>query len=325
MQILNGIFIDCIAGTIPKQCLTLMEYAPKLFTEKTAHKMINITGFSSLRITPDDMTFKDLVLDSAQRVIKNHDNIGAVVVVTQTSNYVLPALSHILQAELNLSNETICLDINEGCSGYITGLYVASLLAKQLQKSVLLCVGDTVSKLISPEDRSTLCVFADGATATLVSPTQNAEDKIAFQVSSYGNSDIIMMENKHVIPRPKNDGYFYMDGTEVMKFTLVEVVEGINAFLSESGYIKENIDLFAFHQANKLIVSSLANSLGITEDKAPFAAGKIGNTSSASIPLLLAALTSAGKVLCAGFGVGLSTGICFADFSKTKFYGVNEL
>ena len=207
-------------------------------------------------------------------------------------------------------------------------MYISALLAQQLGKSVLLGVGDTISKLTSPYDRSTRCIFGDAASATLLSPSDNGE--MIFQFSSYGDrSEIITMENSgfRIVDDPKNDGYFYMAGADVMKFTIVEVVEQIRTFLLNTGISKDNISLFAFHQANRLIVSSLANSLGIQRDKAPFTAKDIGNASSVSIPLLLSSLENAdlSNVLCAGFGVGLSVGVCKTDFSATQFCGIAEL
>ena len=341
LQKISGISVERIVATVPKQCLTLMEYAPDLLTAKTARKMSMVTGFNSLRITPKDMTFTNLALDAALNIISYNTyseagseeavDIGAIVVVTQTAQYVLPATSHILQERLGLSASTICLDINEGCSGFVTGLYIASLLVKQLGgKKVLLCVGDTVSKLIAPDDRSTKCVFGDAATAALIAPnvaTVAEENQFIFQFSSHGDkADKIEMENNHIVNESKHEGYFYMDGTEVMKFTMVEVIERVNAFLAEVKLSKDEIDLWAFHQANKIIVSSLATSLGLSEDKAPFTACEIGNTSSASIPLLLAMLKSRlASVLCIGFGVGLSTGICLLNLSETTFCGVREI
>lgn len=136
-----------------------------------------------------------------------------------------------------------------------------------------------------------------------------------------------MMESRAIVKEPQHNGYLYMNGTEVMNFTLVEVVENVKAFLAEAGLSKDEIDLYAFHQANRLIVSSLASSLGITEDKAPFMANNTGNTSSASIPLLLNTLKNQNlsRAMLIGFGAGLATGICLVDMQKTRFLGIKEI
>lgn len=172
LQTISGVTVKSIACAMPKQCYALADYVPHLLNEKTAKRMAKGTGFSALRITPDNMTTADLVAEAAKPVLADaqKENIGALVFVTQTPDYVLPATSHALQERLGLSNDSFCVDINEGCSGYVTGLYTASMLAKQQNADVLLLCGDTLSKLTSPDDRATRCIFGDAGTATLISP-----------------------------------------------------------------------------------------------------------------------------------------------------------
>lgn len=130
------------------------------------------------------------------------------------------------------------------------------------------------------------------------------------------------------VDNPVNEGYLYLDGTGVMDFALNDTVDVVRDFIAGVGLQKDDIDLFACHQANKLIINSLADSLQVPKERVPFTAGEIGNESSASIPLVLTEKANKMKLnctLCVGFGVGLSIGIALADFSKTVFYGVSEL
>ena len=331
LEQIQGVSVQSIACTVPKQCMSLVEYAPDLVNEKTTRQITRVTGFSSLRITPKEMTVSDLFVKSAQLIMTDIDasDIGALVFVTEAPDYILPATSHVLQNRLNLPNSVLCLDINEGCSGYITGLYVASLLAKQSDSYVLFGGGGTSSKFTSPNDRATRCTFGDAGFACLITP--DGSDELLFGFASHGElADTIIMENSRhrFVENPKNDGYLYIDGASMMKFTLTEVLEVIKQVLDESGYAKEEISLYACHQTNRLLLSSLAGALGIPEDKMPFTASEIGNTTSASIPLLLSAQKSKAdlsRVFCLGEGVGLSVGICIANFSKTKIFDISEL
>ena len=331
LNTVNGVEVKGIACAIPKQHYDLVEYVPNLLNEKTAKRMAKGTGFASLRITPDAMTTADLVAEAAKPVLAdtNRDNIGALVFVTQTPDYVLPATSHVLQERLGLRQDTFCLDINEGCSGYVTGLYTAAMLAKQQSTDVLLLCGDTISKLTSPDDRATRCIFGDAGTATLVST--EGMNNIPFAFSSYGErADAIVMENSRhrKVESPKNSGYLYLDGEAIMEFALNDTLEMIKQFISEMALSKDDITLYACHQANKLILNSLADALKVDREKVPFTAAEIGNESSASIPLVLTQKFGEADMkctLCAGFGVGLSVGLALADFSSTKFYGVSEL
>lgn len=319
----KGVSIPAIACALPEQHFSLMEYAPDLLTEKTARYIAKATGFHTLRIAPDDMTASDLFVSAAERILEDYDRqkIAALVLVTQTPDYIMPATSHTLQHRLNLSNNVLCLDINEGCSGFITGLYISAGLCSKLGAPVLLGCGDTLSKTTSPKDRATRCIFGDEVAAVLIEPgTQD----IPFAFTSYGDrQDVIIMENSRhrFTENPKNDGFIYLDGIEILNFSLNELPEVINDFMARNNISQDDISLYACHQANKLIIDSLADKLGVPHDKMPFTSGDTGNESSASIPSVIVRQgegDNTKSVLCFGFGVGLSVGVCLADFSKTK-------
>ena len=165
MTTVDNVSVKSISCAVPKQSFTLLEYAPNLLDEQTANRMTKKTGFESLRIAPDNMTASDLIVHAAEPILNDIDRseIGAVVLVSKTQDYTLPATSRILQDRLGLGNDILCIDINEGCPGYITGLYTSFLLAQNMNRSVLLTVGDTSSKLLSPNDRTTRCLFGDAA------------------------------------------------------------------------------------------------------------------------------------------------------------------
>ena len=143
MTNIDGIRIKSIACAVPKRKLSLMEYAPDLFNEKSAKRMAKGTGFSDLRISDESTTTADLCVVAAEKIFSDIDrkSIGALVFVTQTPDYILPATSHVLQDRLGLRKDVICLDINEGCSGYVTGVFVSAMLAKQLNTRVCLLGG----------------------------------------------------------------------------------------------------------------------------------------------------------------------------------------
>lgn len=326
---IKGIEIKAIACSLPKKQISIQDYAPELFMDKSSKRMIKSTGFSKLRLSEERVTTADYCMKAAESIFKDFDKneIGALVFVTQTPDYILPATSHILQDKLNLRNDILCLDINEGCSGYVTGVYTAGILAKQLNKNVCLLVGDTVSKLFNHNDGASKCLFGDAGTASIVSPGNST---INFSFASYGErADMLIMENSRhrIVENPKNEGYTYMDGLGIMNFSLNEVPMLMNDLRKYENLDWNDISLCACHQANKSIVLSLANKLGINCDKMPFIAGEIGNESSSSIPTVLSYSKNRdlSKVMCCGFGVGLAIGAFIYDFSKTKIYEVAEL
>ena len=288
---------DCVKGAaipeivcaLPAQHYTLTEYAPHLLNEKTASRMAKSTGFSSLRIAPEGMTTSDMFAAAAEKLLegRNREDVAGIVFVSKTPDYDMPATSHVLQHRLGLSESIICLDISEGCSGFVRGLYVAAMMAERLNAPVLLGCGDTNSRITNPEDRASRCIYGDGAAAILVEP---GSQNIPFAFATYGEKyGTVIMENSgcRITPNPKQDGYIYLDGVEILNFSLQEVPEVIKAFMTSNNLTDEDITLYAAHQANKLILKSLAEKLCIDSARMPFVAGETGNLSSASIPSVI--------------------------------------
>lgn len=136
----NGIDIKAISCCVPKETYSIIAYAPELLkNEKTAKRMVKSTGISHLRISPKSVTTADLFQKAAEPVLADIDKkeIAALVFVTQTPDYLVPTTGHILQNKLGLRNDILCLDITEGCSGYVTGLYTSCMLANHLQGPVI--------------------------------------------------------------------------------------------------------------------------------------------------------------------------------------------
>ena len=256
-----SVSLKALACAVPSQKFTLAEYAPDLVDRKSAEQIARVSGFRSLRIAPEEMTTSDLCVSPAMRILDDfgRGDVGAVVFVSKTPDYVSPATSHILQARLGLSPNVSCLDINEGCSGFIAGLYVSLLIAGKIRAPVLLCGGDTNSKLTSPSDRGTRCIFGDAGFAAVISHDDSGE--ITFSSMNYGEkSGAVIMENSRhrIVDAPKNDGYYFMDGAQVMNFALTEVTRTIADFMKYLNLKNEDVDLFACHQANKLMLNTIA-------------------------------------------------------------------
>lgn len=148
-----------------------------------------------------------------------------------------------------------------------------------------------------------------------------------FNINTYGERyDAIITEgSRHRITLPSaNNGLLSIDGLTIMNFTLNDVPVNIVRLLDFAKIEKQNVGLFACHKANKLILRSLSDKLGISYEKLPFVAGETGNTSSASIPLMLCQehFTDLHNVVLCGFGVGLACASCLTNLNNTKFLDV---
>lgn len=327
---LHGVRLTAIAAAIPVNNPSIVEYAPDILDEKGAKRLSKTTGFTHLRIADSGTTTSDLCLRAACEL--SASGVDGLIFVSQTPDYKLPATSHVLQHRLGLGQGTFCFDVNQGCSGYVQGLYLASLLVSTNQCSnVLLLVGDTISKMTNSEDRSTRCIFGDAGAATLI---QAGDGVISFGIESWGESfkTILTESGRRGAEKSMRADYLTMDGMGVMNFTLNEVPVHMKESAKIADLSLSDIQLFACHQANKLILASLADRLGVSHEKLPFACEKIGNTSSASIPLMLTqkycdatVRDDLRRVMCCGFGVGLSVASAIVDLSQTRIYPTVEL
>jgi len=272
------------------------------------------------------------------------DSIDVLIFLSQTPDYIVPPTSSILQNRLGLSKDTACFDINLACSGYVYGLSVAFALATQIGVNrVLLLTGETLSKIISNEDKATAPLFGDGAAATVVE--KNAEfGRSYFSLKSDGSGDWALKIPAGAFRNPsslttlanktyedgsvRNDHQLFMDGIEVFNFTVQEVPADIKRILLASGRAPLDVDYFLFHQSNKFMIDFFSRKLKIPVDRVPSSLKYFGNTSSVSIPLTIVTETRAifnSKKIAAilsGYGAGLSWGTALIEFRNCR---VSEL
>ena len=222
------------------------------------------------------------------------------------------------------------LDINHGCPGYIYGLWIAGLMASNMNKRVLLLVAETSSYLVSPYDKATASLFGDAGTATIVSPSSNDREwSFVFQTDG-SKRDVLLVPGFGYREKPSADKLeyishpdgskrrrhdLYMDGQAVFSYVTQRASKYIKGFLEEIKKTSDDCDYLVLHQANAFMLKMLAMAIKFPISKMPLSLGKFGNTSSASIPLnIVSEMKSAvtggkNKLLLSAFGSGLTTGI----------------
>jgi len=290
-------------------------------------------GLRERRVAVAGITALDLGADAATRLLAemglDASSIDAVIFVTQTPDHAQPNNASLLHGRLGLSKSAPAFELSMGCSGWVHGLQQAALLcAHGGAARVLLCAGDTLSRLTNPGDRSTDPLFGDAGSATIVEKTGRAAPwHFVLGADGSGAQAIVVRQGGARQPagpltertdadgNRMHDGNLVMNGADVFSFTLREVPGTIQSVMRHAGYAPEAIDALVLHQANRFILSTLAKKVGIAEAKTPMAAfEKYGNQSSASIPCALidglADRLEAGplKIVGCGFGVGLSWG-----------------
>jgi 3-oxoacyl-[acyl-carrier-protein] synthase-3 len=305
-------------------------------------KIKSITGIKQVRYVEEGTTAADLCMVAAQHLLESLSidvsAVDAIIFVSQSRDYIAPNTSSVLQDKMKISKEALSIDLPNGCSGYIHGLFLSHLLVTTgAAKRVLLMCGETNSGLINQKDRSMAMIFGDAGTATLIAKGHEESTYFNIKTDGSGFNKIIISHGgarnpltpaSLAVTERENNNFradidLFMDGMSVFNFAITEVPQIISESLLEAGISFESIDLFALHQANELIINQVSKKLKIDPAKIPFLASNVGNTGPASIPLLLSmgysdSSSLLNNVMICGFGVGLNWGTAICNLSKTK-------
>lgn len=244
--------------------------------------------------------------DLEARVGRRIEAIDCLVVCTQNPDGAgLPHTSAIVHGKLGLPQNCACFDVALGCSGFVYGLsIVKSFMRDNGMSRGLLFTADPYSKIIDPQDKNTVLLFGDAATASLIEDSPGAWVPGPFRFGTSGK-DGGALENRK--------GTLHMNGRAVFNFSATSVPPQVTGLLKDAGLGTADIDLFLFHQGSKFIVDQLAKRLDLPVDKVPLKLAKQGNTVSSSLPLMLQdrlADQQLHRMLLSGFGVGLSWASC---------------
>lgn len=330
-----------IAIYLPEAVMSNAELA-KLYPEWPAEKILEKTGISERRIASDLQTAGDMAYEAACNLFSqgsvDAQDVDFIILCTQAPDYVLPTTACLLQDRLGIPRHAGALDINLGCSGFVYGLSLAKgLVETGAARCVLLLTADTYSKFIHPLDKSVRTLFGDAAAATAIVASDFAEEAIGpfvFGTDGAGAKNLIVEAGMYRRPKScdtsieltDNSGNvrsrenLYMNGAEVMAFSLKEVPKAADELLIKAGKKKEDVDFFVLHQANKFMLETLRKKMQIESKKLPILMNDIGNTVSSTIPLALfkmrehGMLTGEKKLMLIGFGVGYSWSACFLNW-----------
>lgn len=309
-------------------------------------RMKEVMGYGEHRIVEPDTCVSDMAVFGAEQLfsrgLAKKDEIGALLLVTDSPDHFLPPTSNIIQGRLGLSKDVYCLDMIQGCSGYVIGLVQAFQLLEQMQyKKVLLVVGTALSRKVSPKDRKTYPLVGDAVSVSVVENCNEPSEIYAEMRMDGTRADALMIPAggfrmpctpETAVEHEDEDGNIrsldniVMKGGEVFNFMQVDVPPLIEDILRIAGKTKEEIDWFLFHQPNKFMVEKLADALEISHEKLPSnIVSHFGNASGATIPTNIC-FNLADKVckqsfdVClSGFGVGLAWGTIVMKLGPLRF------
>jgi 3-oxoacyl-[acyl-carrier-protein] synthase-3 len=336
LSTLHNVRYRGMATCVPKHKVSNLDCAPAKKAER--ERLTRNIGIYERRLCPEWQCFSDLAFDATERLLAElewqREEIDALIVVTQSPDYLIPSTAIILQDRLKLPHATIAFDVNLGCSGYPFGLHLlGSMIAAGTVKKGLLLVGDRSGSVREP-------LFSDAGTATALEFDTSAPP-MYFDLNSDGSGyrAIILPVGahreppsmQHFIPFRGDDGEWHtaydlqLDGTAVLSFSTQRVPPAVKCLLEYATVASDSIDYFLFHQANRMINETIRKKLALPVEKVPSTLHDFGNTSSASIPVTMTAriredmLARPTRLLMCGFGIGLSWGSALVDIEHAKF------
>jgi len=318
---MSGIKLVGIGACVPKRRMTNADFTKIIDT--TDEWIVSHTGIEERRYCETE-THSDLCIEAAKKALEHAkvspEEISVCIVATVSAEHLTPSASCLVQSALGLSANTVCLDINAACTGFISALHTAQCLLAASEKSYALVIGaEVLSRFINYEDRGTCILFGDGAGAAVV---EFGEDypSISAQLGSRGDADILQIAGVG-----KNEpNYLTMKGTAVFKFAVETVPKCMDEVLEKAKLTTDDIDIFAFHQANARIIDTVVKRRELPAERCFKNIQKYGNTSAASIPLLLSELYEDGslkdgaRMLLLGFGGGLTWGGAVMSFGERR-------
>lgn len=341
MNVISNVIISNIACCVPEQ--TVYNNNVPGFEKERIEKIISSTGVIKRRVAPKGCCASDLCYKAANYIFDqksiDKSEIGILIFVSQTPDYRLPATACVLHNKFGLSEDTIAFDVNLGCSGYVYGLYLASLmLQNSTKKYALLLAGETTTSYCSELDSSTAFLFGDAGSASLLEK-KFGSPLMYFKLASDGvgwknliipaggyrkpsNSETAIRKEDEA-GNLRSEDELYMDGMEIFNFAISTVVPHIkNCIEKHSDY-----SAVIFHQANRFMLEFMRKALKIDKSKFHYSLLDFGNTSPVTIPLTLChnrEVADYTKVLMTGFGVGYSWGTAIVEMTDTIISDVIE-
>jgi 3-oxoacyl-[acyl-carrier-protein] synthase III len=315
---------------------------PKLLTNHDLEKLVETndqwimerTGIKQRHIVEKGVATSDMIVEAIRPMLEQKgvapEEIEAVIVGTVTPDMVFPATACLVQDKLGLKNAW-GFDVSAACSGFLYALQTAVKFVETGAHTKVLAVGaDTMSSIINYQDRATCVIFGDGAGAVLIEPAEEGDPNIFLdfhhEVDGSGACSLYMPAGGSRQPAThetvdKKMHFVHQEGQAVFKYAVRKMAEASEKVLTRNGFTGKDVAVFIPHQANKRIIMSAADRLGMPEDKVILNIAEYGNTTAGTIPLAMQTARDQGKlksgdlVLLAAVGAGFTVGATLLRWS----------
>lgn len=307
---------------------------PRLLTNADLEKMVETSdewittrvGIRERHIVEPGQATSHMSVEAARRCLAARGmdpaEVEVVIVATVTPDMLFPATACLVQDRLGAKGAW-GFDLSAACSGFVYALQVGCKLVESgAQKNVLVIGSDTMSSIINYTDRATCVLFGDGAGAVLIEPAAEGEVGMVdfhHEIDGSGGCSLYMPGGGSLRPSShetvdKKMHYVHQDGQAVYKFAVRKMVEASEAVLNRNGLSGADLACFIPHQANRRIITSSAERLGLREEQVIINIERFGNTTAATIPLAAETAVQEGRlkkndyVLMASVGAGFTVG-----------------
>jgi 3-oxoacyl-[acyl-carrier-protein] synthase-3 len=319
--------------TVTARIAGLGTYLPeKVLTNKDFERMMDTsdewimsrTGIRERHVVGPEESVATLAIEAGKRAMADAgvapEEIELLILATATVEQPIPSTATIIQPALGVKNAT-CFDIAAACSGFLYGLHIArQFMVTGEIKTAMVIGAETLSRYADYTDRATCILFGDGAGAVVLKPAPSGEGILRSALHTDGTyADFIQMPGggSKYPPNVKEHidaklPFIKMRGNETFKVAVRAITDVCQEVLTAAGVGIEQVDLFVPHQANLRIISAVGDRLGIPAEKVYVNLERVGNTSSASIPLAMQEAIDRGVlkrghlVLMGAFGGGLT-------------------
>lgn len=316
------------------------------FPPKKSQILKELMGYNKHRISSQNQLASDFIIKGFEQLFKDKiikpNEIDVLIYITQSPDYFVPQTSTIIQHKAGLKKDILCFDLNQGCTGFLHGLFQAFFMLEnpEIQK-VAIANSDVLSHKVNKKDRNSYPLIGDGGSITIVekSQLQNeilcynkvfGENALSIHIPAGGfklpSTDKTAQDFEDKDGNIRNLNNLTMDGASVFSFVQEWVPTMIESLLKNACITKEDIDFFIFHQPNKFMLQKLADKLTIPHQKMPNnIVENFGNGSGITIPLNLCFnfnqnfCDSPLKICFGGFGVGLTLSGIIMDIEKISY------
>lgn len=319
-----------LGSYVPERILTNADL--EAIVETSSEWIVTRTGILERRIADPAQMCSDLATRAAERALYDAGleggEIDLVIVATVTGDYPFPSTSSIVQDRIGAIRAG-AFDLAAGCSGFIYALATgAQFIQSGLYRNVLVVGAEILSRIVNWRDRATCVLFGDGAGAAVLSPVEEGDGILSFDLGSDGSGAGLLVVEAGGWGHPLTTGdeeelhqSIQMAGSEVFKFAVRVIEDSTMRALDRAGLTPADIDCFVPHQANSRIIDAAAKRLGLDERRVFSNVQRYGNTSAASIPLAMDEARQQGEfqpgdtLALVGFGAGLTWASCIMNWT----------